>query len=122
MVRQRVSIAVIFVAAVGLGGCGTMNTWLSDTLGDKVPQWAGGLPPDAPPREGDPRYAAYIEQVRSKALVDGVKPAVVTSAVATSTAAASASKPTVAVDRQKEDVSADKKATDDDSIASHFIY
>jgi hypothetical protein len=107
----------VFVSAAALSGCGTMNTYLADSLGDKVPQWAGGLPPDAPPREGDPRYAAYIDQVRSKALVDGVTPA-----IATSTAATPAPKPMVAVEQPKPNAAESAKEVDGDSIASHFIY
>ena len=66
---------------------------------------------------GDPRYAAYIDQVRSKALVDGVTPA-----IATSTAATPAPKPMVAVEQPKPSAAESAKEVDGDSIASHFIY
>jgi hypothetical protein len=40
-----------------LAGCSNFATFLADN----IPQWAGGLPKDAPPRAGDPRYADYFK-------------------------------------------------------------
>jgi hypothetical protein len=40
-----------------LAGCSSLATFLADN----IPQWAGGLPKDAPPRAGDPRYADYFK-------------------------------------------------------------
>ena len=31
-------------------------------MGDYIPQWVGGLPPDAPPRPGTPEYDAYMKE------------------------------------------------------------
>jgi hypothetical protein len=132
MARHRVLIALVIAAASALGGCGSMNTYLTQSLGE-LPQWAGGLPPDAPPREGDPRYAAYIEEVRGKALVDGVKPAAATQAVATQTSATDTPKATVAASKPSTTkqtpsapkpsiVSASPNAGNGSSIADQFIY
>jgi hypothetical protein len=45
------------VLAVSLAGCSSLATFLADN----IPDWAGGLPKDAPPRAGDPRYAEYFK-------------------------------------------------------------
>jgi hypothetical protein len=126
MTRHFILIALVIAAASALGGCGSMNTWLADSLGDKVPQWAGGLPPDAPPREGAPGYAEYIEGVRSRALVDAPPPAgtpTVTPAVATAKpkpkASVAVGKPVIA---RPSIVSASPKAGTGTSIADQFIY
>jgi len=31
-------------------------------MGDLIPQWAGGLPADAPPRPGTAKYDAYMAE------------------------------------------------------------
>jgi hypothetical protein len=46
----------------GLTGCGSINGKLADTLGDYVPQWAGGLPADAPPRAGTAKYEEFMQE------------------------------------------------------------
>lgn len=126
MTRYVALIALVIAAASALGGCGTANTWLANNLGDKVPQWAGGLPPDAPPREGAPGYAEYIEGIRSKALVDATPPGaapVVTPAVVTARpkpkATVAVGKPVIA---HPSIVSASPKAGSGESIADQFIY
>ena len=43
--------------AISLAGCSNLATFLADS----IPDWAGGLPKDAPPRAGDPRYAEYFK-------------------------------------------------------------
>jgi hypothetical protein len=60
-----VSFALI---ACGLGGCGSINEKLTAGLADVVPQWAGGLPPDAPPRPGTAKYDAYQKEQERKRL------------------------------------------------------
>ena len=50
--RQLAILFAVALLASGLGGCGTINEKLSAGMGDYVPQWAGGLPADAPPRPG----------------------------------------------------------------------
>ena len=32
-------------------------------IGDNLPEWAGGLPRDAPPRQGAPGYRAYLRSI-----------------------------------------------------------
>lgn len=51
-------IATIFLCSVlasGLAGCGSVGPM----VGDALPQWAGGLPKDVPPRPGTPEYEEY---------------------------------------------------------------
>jgi hypothetical protein len=38
-------------------------------MGDYIPQWAGGLPADAPPRPGSPQYDAYMKERERKRLM-----------------------------------------------------
>ena len=63
-IRPR-QLAILFVCALlagALSGCGTVNEKLSAGMGDYVPQWAGGLPADAPPRPGTAKYDAYMQE------------------------------------------------------------
>ncbi|WP_110782725.1 hypothetical protein [Rhodopseudomonas faecalis] len=45
-----------------LASCGSINDKLSAGMGDYVPQWAGGLPADAPPRPGTAQYDAWMRE------------------------------------------------------------
>jgi len=45
-----------------LTGCGTINEKMSSAMGDYVPQWAGGLPADAPPRPGTAKYDEFMRE------------------------------------------------------------
>jgi hypothetical protein len=45
-----------------LSGCASINEKASAAMGDYIPQWAGGLPADAPPRPGTPQYDAYMKE------------------------------------------------------------
>lgn len=56
------SLLLLVGLAAGLSGCGTVNEKLSAGMGDYVPQWAGGLPADAPPRPGTPQYDAWMKE------------------------------------------------------------
>ena len=69
--RSRSLSIAAFVAllASNLAGCGTVNEKLSAGMGDYVPQWAGGLPADAPPRPGTPQYEAYMKERERKRLL-----------------------------------------------------
>ena len=49
----------ITLGALLLSSCGSTSNFIGDTL----PEWAGGLPADAPPRRGTPGYQTYIQQV-----------------------------------------------------------
>ena len=55
--RAAVSTAAAVLLSLTLAGCSNFATFLADN----IPQWAGGLPKDAPPRAGDPRYADYFK-------------------------------------------------------------
>jgi hypothetical protein len=54
------------LASVVLSGCGTINEKLAAGAGDFIPQWAGGLPADAPPRRGTPQYDEYMKEQERK--------------------------------------------------------
>jgi hypothetical protein len=60
-------LACVFLASA-LGGCGTVNEKLANGMGDYIPQWAGGLPPDVPPRRGTPQYEEYMKERERKRL------------------------------------------------------
>ena len=64
---------MIMAAALLLSGCGAVNSSLSETMADSIPHWAGGLPPDVPPRPTDPKFADYLEKQQTKAVVDAPK-------------------------------------------------
>jgi hypothetical protein len=65
----RISALVAFaLMACGLASCGTINEKLTAGLADVLPQWAGGLPPDAPPRPGTEKYDAYQREQERKRL------------------------------------------------------
>jgi hypothetical protein len=57
VLRAAVSAAAVVSLSLTLAGCSSLATFLADN----IPQWAGGLPKDAPPRAGDPRYADYFK-------------------------------------------------------------
>jgi hypothetical protein len=69
MMMQFRSLLLLLAIAAGLSGCGTVNEKLSAGMGDYVPQWAGGLPADAPPRPGTPQYDAYMKERERKRLL-----------------------------------------------------
>ncbi|MBB5047048.1 hypothetical protein HNR60_001800 [Rhodopseudomonas rhenobacensis] len=60
--QRRGALAAVLLAC-SLGGCGTINEKLAAGSGDYVPQWAGGLPADAPPRPGTPKYEAWQKEM-----------------------------------------------------------
>ncbi len=49
-------------AALSLAGCASVNEKISAGMGDYIPQWAGGLPRDAPPRPGTPEYDQFMKE------------------------------------------------------------
>jgi hypothetical protein len=65
-------VMTVALSACGLSGCGTINAKLADGLGDYVPQWAGGLPPDAPPRPGTAKYEELMRERERKRLEPAV--------------------------------------------------
>jgi hypothetical protein len=60
-----------------LTGCSEINSSMADSMIDRIPYWAGGLPADAPPRATDPKYHDYVEKLEGKAAADAPKAAVV---------------------------------------------
>jgi hypothetical protein len=60
--RQFAFLLVAALLSCGLGGCGTINGYLAAGTSDYLPQWMGGLPADAPPRPGSPKYDAYMQE------------------------------------------------------------
>jgi hypothetical protein len=73
--HQIATLLVTALMACSLAGCGTINEKLSTGMGDYVPQWAGGLPADAPPRPGTAKYDEYMkERERLRALPASERP------------------------------------------------
>jgi hypothetical protein len=67
--RFRLLILIaLALAACGLSGCGTINGYLASGMSDYLPQWAGGLPPDAPPRPGTAKYDEFVKERERKRL------------------------------------------------------
>ncbi len=60
--RHTAIIAALAAVSLALGGCSSVNEKLGTTMGDYLPQWAGGLPKDVPPRKGTPEYDAYMRE------------------------------------------------------------
>jgi len=54
-------MGVLFLTC-SLGGCGSISSFLAGSMGDLIPSWAGGLPADAPPRPGTPKYDEWVKQ------------------------------------------------------------
>ena len=50
------------LASCGLGGCGSINEKLAAGMSDAIPQWAGGMPADAPPRPGTAKYDEFMQE------------------------------------------------------------
>ena len=78
--RHLAIVLAVTLPACGLGGCGTINEKLSAGVSDAIPQWAGGLPRDAPPRPGTAEYDAFMSDRERKRL----EPAAPTDAAAKS--------------------------------------
>ena len=52
----------------GLSGCGIINANLAAGISDTLPNWAGGLPADAPPRPGSAKYDEFMRERERKRL------------------------------------------------------
>ena len=66
--RHIAVIAAFALAGTILCGCSSVNERMGPSIGDMLPQWAGGLPPDVPPRRGTPEYEAYVKAQEKKRL------------------------------------------------------
>jgi hypothetical protein len=65
---RSLTLVALALAACGLSGCGTINGYLASGMSDYLPQWAGGLPPDAPPRPGSAKYEEFMRERERKRL------------------------------------------------------
>jgi hypothetical protein len=64
-------LALLLAAAAvacSLAGCASINAKLADSMGEYIPQWAGGLPADAPPRPGTAKYDEYMKEREKRRL------------------------------------------------------
>ena len=66
--RHLAVLLAVALPACGLSACGTVNEKLADGLGDYIPQWAGGLPADVPPRPGTAKYEEFMKERERKRL------------------------------------------------------
>jgi hypothetical protein len=66
--RHIATFLTLALASLVLSGCGSINEKLAAGAGDFIPQWAGGLPADAPPRRGTPQYDEYLKEQERKRL------------------------------------------------------
>jgi hypothetical protein len=67
-IRQLAVVLAAALFACGLSGCGAINEKLGAGLSDAIPQWAGGLPADAPPRPGTSKYDEFMQERERKRL------------------------------------------------------
>jgi hypothetical protein len=66
--RHLAVILAVALLACGLSACAAVNEKLAEGLGDYLPQWAGGLPADAPPRPGTAKYEEFMKERERKRL------------------------------------------------------
>ena len=62
-------VATLLAAATLAGcltGCASVNEKLAAGMGEYIPQWAGGLPADAPPRPGTAKYDEFMKERERK--------------------------------------------------------
>jgi hypothetical protein len=59
---RRILILLCLLPILCLGGCSSINSNLAAGMADGIPQWAGGLPADAPPRPGTAEYHEMIKE------------------------------------------------------------
>ena len=61
LLKLPTALSLVLLAS-GLAGCASMNERAAAAMGDYVPQWAGGLPADAPPRPGTAKYDEWMKE------------------------------------------------------------
>ena len=66
--RHLAVLIAVALPACGLSACGTINEKLAAGISDAIPQWAGGLPADAPPRPGTAKYDEFMKERERKRL------------------------------------------------------
>jgi len=64
---------VCLIAPVIIAGSALASCTSGGGMGDYIPQWAGGLPNNAPPRPGTPEYEAYRQKLEAEAARDKSK-------------------------------------------------
>jgi hypothetical protein len=57
IVKRLIAAGIVLWLGVSLASCGPS---FGGYFADRLPHWAGGLPPDAPPRPGTPGYDEFI--------------------------------------------------------------
>jgi hypothetical protein len=67
-IRHIALVVAVALMACGISGCGTINGYLATGMSDMTPQWAGGLPADAPPRPGTAKYDEFMRERERKRL------------------------------------------------------
>jgi hypothetical protein len=67
-IRQLAIVIAVALPACGLSACGTINEKLAAGVSDAIPQWAGGMPADAPPRPGTAKYDEFMRERERKRL------------------------------------------------------
>jgi len=60
--RLILSLLVATAAALSLAACSSINEKVGAGMGDMIPQWAGGLPANAPPRPGTAEYDRFMQE------------------------------------------------------------
>ena len=60
--RRTAVLLATATLACSLAGCASINDKLASGMGEYIPQWAGGLPPDAPPRPGTAKYDEFMKE------------------------------------------------------------
>jgi hypothetical protein len=60
------AVLVATILACSLAGCASINDKLASGMGEYIPQWAGGLPADAPPRPGTAKYDEFMKERERK--------------------------------------------------------
>src|SRR3984957_19987782 len=66
--RHIISITALALAAEKVCGCSLVYERRGPMVADTLPDWAGGLPKDVPPRKGTPEYDAYMKEQERKRL------------------------------------------------------
>ena len=67
--RRVAALLAAAVLAGSLAGCASINEKLASGMGEYIPQWAGGLPADAPPRPGTAKYDEYMRERERRRLM-----------------------------------------------------
>jgi len=65
---RHIAMIAAFALAGAAGGCSSINERMGPAIADTLPQWAGGMPKDVPPRKGTPEYDAYMREQERKRL------------------------------------------------------